>query len=196
MGIENLGVQLNYDRAHGEPIEGKYKGKQLLICGSGWCIWDDLAQIQPGSFDIMAVNDIGMHLPYRIEHWYSNDKIMLPKWVAARRPRYKKDFEESIKTHSCVGGAKYTWPWPGHGTSSLNACYTGLALGYDLIVLAGIPLDDGGHYFDPPWVKTNFARECSERPEGPRFWRTAAKNVFDGKVKSLSGRTKDLLGSP
>ena len=92
------------------------------------------------------------------------------------------------------------WPWPGHGTSSLNGCYTGLALGYDEIVLCGAPLDDSGHYFDPPTWHTNFVREIPDVDRGgviqPRYWSEAKARIFDGKVKSMSGRTRDLLGAP
>lgn len=179
------------------PKHKKCEGKLLIVAG-GRCVWDDISQLNVNNYDVMCVNDIIMHFPYRINHAYSNDHIWLPKWIAARRPRYVKDFHENIVTHTCgIGsGSMSIWPWPGHGTSSLNACYTGLALGYDEIVLAGAPLDDSGHYFDPPDVRTNFIREVPARGEDiniPRYWQGAVA-TFAGRVKSLSGRTKNLLG--
>lgn len=190
MTLEDLGVKLNYPDF--KPCSGK-----LLIVASGRCVWDDLeryARDQEIHFngDVMAVNDVGMHLPCELTHWYSNDWKMLPKWVEARRPRFKKKYGP-VQTHSCYGGAKYVWPWPGHGTSSLNAVYTGLALGYDEIVLAGVPLDNSGHYFDPPWVNSNFSNEVPNKGGQLRYWN---RQIFEGKVKSLSGRTRELLGSP
>lgn len=176
------------------PKLKKYFEGKLLIVGGGRCVWDDLQRISVNNYDIMCMNDIIMHLPYRINHVYSNDDKMLTNWVAARRPRYKKDFEENILKHTCQTGNCIVWPFPGHGSSGLNACYTGLALGYTEIVLAGVPLDDSGHYFDPPWVKTNFVKEVGMRDGEIKFWANAKRNIFNGKVRSLSGRTKELLG--
>lgn len=171
---------------------------ELLIVGSARCVWEDLEKYpNDGHYyrvpDVMCINDMIMHFPGRIIHGYSNDHHMLPNWVAARRPRFKKDLSESIYLHSCYG-AKYTWPWPGTGSSGLNACYTGLALGYEQITLAGVPLTDEGHYFDPPWKKTNFTREVPNRNDTIRYWETG-KIIFNGRVRSLSGRTRDLLGA-
>lgn len=186
--FESIGLSKNQ-----LPKVKTFEGK-LLIVGGGRCVWDDLQKISTNDFDIMCVNDIIMHLPYRINHAYSNDHYMLPNWISARRPRYKKDFEENILVHTCQTGGGIVWPWPGHGSSGLNAVYTGLALGYTEIVLAGIPLDDSGHYFDPPWVKTNFVKEVGLRDGEIKYWSNAQKHIFNGRVRSLSGRTKELLG--
>lgn len=170
----------------------------LVIVGSARCVWEDLSKINFRSHDVMCLNDMIMHFPGELSHVYSNDHRWLPKWLEARRPRYVKDFQKTPVVHTCQTGASTmkVWPWPGHGSSGLNACYTGLALGYERIILCGIPLDDSGHYFDPPWVKTNFNKEVPEKNGEPRYWENAAKQYFDGKVKSMSGRTKDLLGAP
>lgn len=191
MGIENLGISKNqYPK-----MMGKYSGS-LVICASGRCVWDDLEalglHIRQGSWSVMAVNDVVMHIPLRVDHAYSNDHISLDYWVQARRPRYKRDYHENIIKHTCKSGmsTQIIWPLPGYGTSSLNAVFCGLCLGYDRIVLCGCPLDDSGHYFDPPWVSTRFAKE------GHRDnWKTSKQRIFDGKVRSMSGFTRDLLGS-
>ena len=171
------------------PEAGTERGI-LVVCASGWSIWEDLEKVGlkngfEQNFDIMAVNDVGMHLPYRIKHWYSNDLEMLPHWRKARRPRFgtEETKSENIKLHSCNSN----WGWPGGGTSTLNAVMTGLALGYEKIYICGAPLDNLGHYFDPPWVSTNFARSG-----GLREWE-ARKPYFEGKVVSMSGNTKRIL---
>lgn len=161
----------------------------VVILGSGRHVWDDLENAA-GWKEAICVNDVGMHFPGLVKHWYSNDIHMLPRWIAARRPRYVRDFGPVIETHSCTLGARHIWPWPGHGSSSLNAVFTALALGYEKIVLCGVPLDDNGHYFDPPWVTTNFAREGTVR-----HWRLMAPK-FEGRVKSMSGISREILGAP
>ncbi|MFQ5622443.1 MAG: hypothetical protein ACE5FS_03505 [Paracoccaceae bacterium] len=165
-------------------LAGAFSGR-LTIAGGGRCVWSDLEGHWNG--DVMCVNDIGMHFPGQVRHWYSNDAKMLAKWSAARRPLLVARQERAILHHSCNPGHIH-WPWPGHGSSGLNAVYTGLGLGYDEIFLAGMPLDDSGHYFDPPWVKTNFVREVPER-----YWIRARDHIFKGRVKSLSGRSKEIL---
>lgn len=181
-------------------IKIRNQQETLVICASARCVWDDLKKINWSSHDIMCVNDLVMHFPGVVKHAYSNDRHMLPRWVAARRPQYVDKFPGDIYVHTCNGGeGLYVWPFPGHGTSSLNAVYVGLAMGYENIILAGMPLDNSGHYFDPPigWdsqVYSNFSNEVADRDGLPRYWDMAAKDIFGGRVKSLSGRTKDLLG--
>ena len=189
MGINRLGINLS-----GMP-EVKPRSGILVIVGSARCVWDDLDKVlsNDGNYyrrgpDIMCLNDMVMHFPGEVDHAYSNDDVWLPKWIAARRPRTEKDHPTAILQHTCQKGkgTQLVWPWPGHGTSGLNAVYTGIALGYDQIILAGVPIDGSGHYFDPTWKQTNYEPQA-------RYWKNAKQTIFDGKVKSLSGQTKEIL---
>ena len=80
-----------------------------------------------------------------------------------------------------------------HGSSALFAALAGVAMGYDRIVLAGCPLDTGGHwYFEPEgpetlgpiWLGVDFAAwiDFSLMPEAR-------------KVRSMSGYTARILGT-
>lgn len=185
---------------HFPDIAGKFSGT-LLIVGGGRCVYDDLQRTgypnNPDAFHVMCINDIYMHFPGPVDHFYSNDARFMPNWLAARRELLEREFsgKRKLHTHSMIGGARYRWPWPGHGTSALSATYTGLALGYEKIILCGVPLDDSGHYFDPPWRKTNFGVEVADQDGEPRYWKKRM-DIFRGRVFSMSGRTKALLGSP
>lgn len=197
MGLEALGLNLDgCPRRKDKPLVGSESG-EVIVCGSGRCVWDDLGQLAPNqNTHFMCVNDVGMHLPYPVRHWYSNDDLWLARWSQARRPMYAKNVDPRpplLHTHSKGTSSMNIWPWPGHGTSGLNAVYTALALGYDSVVICGIPLDDTGHYFDPPWIRTNFTREAADRDGEPRYWSVAKKRIFEGRVRSMSGRTKALL---
>jgi len=68
-------------------------------------------------------------------------------------------------------------------------------LGYEEIILCGIPLDDAGHDGEPPWRRTNFTREVAGQINNPenRFWKEARLKVFEGRVRSMSGRTREWL---
>jgi hypothetical protein len=187
MGLEELKAQGDFPNF--TPCQGS-----LVICASGASIWDDFysfacdAWVQP--FDIMCVNDMGMHFPHSIKHWYSNDFEMLPRWARARRPQFQgTPRNEKAILHSCYpcdGALK--WPWHGGGTSTLGAVFTGLALGYNEVIVCGAPLDNGPHYFEPPHFKTNF-----EQSGGFRMWQDARQRYFEGKVKAISGNLKRIL---
>ena len=68
----------------------------------------------------------------------------------------------------------------------------GLALGYNKIILAGVPLDGSGHFFDPPDKETKqFSGQNIDLE-----WKWANDKYIKGRVKSLSGRTKEWFGEP
>ena len=200
MPVLNLGEA---ESAYPTGMLDKFNGKRLLIVCGARCVWDDLASIavkpdaDNGGYDVMCVNDIVMHYPGRVLHFYSNDHRWMANWINARRELMIRKFGPIQYTHSCRTGGQYSWPWPGHGTSALGAVYTGLAMGYDRIVLAGVPLDDAGHYFDPPWKKSNFLQEIGTMDSGAMmYWQGAKSKVFNNKVRACSGRTRTLLGAP
>lgn len=194
-------------------ISGTYEGKKLVICGDASCVWDDLERLglrcdhRRGSvatdqYDIMTVNKMVEVMPADIEHAYSNEPTLLNKFIAARRSEYTLEFKGPKHTHSVREGVDHKWPWCGQGTSALGATIVGVGLGYDQIILCGIPLDDGPHNGEPPWRKTAFATSEACGPKDAGFnglnthWKRAIELGFDGKVKSMSGRTKIWLGEP
>jgi hypothetical protein len=70
----------------------------------------------------------------------------------------------------------------------------GIGLGYERMVLCGIPLDDGPHNGEPHWRKSSFTNEAADSDDGMnRHWKRARDLAFKGRVKSMSGRTKDWL---
>jgi hypothetical protein len=181
-------------------IAGTYSGLCFVIA-SAKCVWEDIEKAglkmnDDDTYDVILVNDIILHYPGRVEHAYSNNHGYLPKWTEARRDQYLTRWGNVRNTHSNKVGGKHTWPWPGHGTSSLNAVYTAIGLGYTDIRLCGIPLDNSPHYFEPWWMTTNFEQIVHDRDGRMKYWENARDNIFNGRVKSYSGRTKALLGEP
>lgn len=203
-----------YLRELGRPtglpeIAGQYEGKSVVIVGDARCVWDDLeafgcrCDLRRGSvakegWDFLTVNRAIETFPGAIEHCYSNEPTILKTFIAARRHEYRSEFGGPRHMHSMNDGVKWRWPWGGWGTSGLGAALTAIGLGYERIVLAGMPLDDGPHNGEPPWRKTNFMREAANTVEGgmPKHWERGMRLAFDGKVKSLSGRTRGWLGAP
>jgi hypothetical protein len=181
---------------------GRFSGP-LLIMGSGRVatgdarvyetVWDDYAKVRPWKGEIMAVNDIGMHLHERVRHWVTLHAEYMPGWMAFRRGHlYGSGDQPMVHSNKARPGVDVVWPMGQlGGTSGLYACFVGLMLGYSEIVLAGVPMTGSGHYFDPPWVGSQFQDRANEL-----VWKWANLNVFEGRVKSLSGLTKEWLGEP
>jgi len=191
-------------------IAGSCKGKNIVVCGDASCVWDDLekfgcadtstfkGRIKKDGWEFMAINKIGETFPGHLHHWYSNQPNYLNTFIAARRPEYAPEFSPFWVTHSCNSGADYRWPWHGGGTSGLGGTLVAVALGYDRVMLCGLPLDDSPHNGEPHWRKSNFTREASGSINNDQntYWKRAIAEGFDGKVKSMSGRTKEWMGAP
>lgn len=192
-------------------IAGTYKGKSLIICGDAHCIWDDLqafgcadrscprGKVWKSGWHFMGVNKIVETFPGDMEHAYSNEPNTLLRFLAARRVEYTREFNVPQETHSISKGVKWTWPFGGHGTSGLGAALTAIGLGYDHIVLAGMPLDDSAHNGEPPWRRSCFESSEAAGPLGggmDSHWKQAKGLAFEDKVRSLSGRTRDWFGAP
>lgn len=192
-------------------IAGKYAGKQLAICGDAACVWADLEKLGcrvnggnarrgglGGPWDFMTINKLVETFPGNIEHAYSNEWTLLERFISCRRTEYKREFDGPRHTHSCAGGAKWIWPWGGHATSGLGATIAGAGMGYDLVVLCGVPLDDGPHNGEPPWRRCTFTNEAAVSGDSGinRYWQKARDMAFNGRVKSMSGRTREWLGAP
>ncbi len=165
-------------------------------------MWDDLEKCKQeigwaNVWHVMCVNMAIVFYPFRFEHAFSNHSNKVKPWVDARDVKWENQFGRP-KMHTGHRNACECLQWPllNHGTSGLNAIYAGLCMDYQEIWLVGLPLDNSGHFYDPPWLKTNFEKEVRDTPLGIKYWAWAAEKCFDGRVKSFSGRTRELLGSP
>lgn len=191
-------------------IAGQYAGKNLVLCGDAACVWDDLegfgcrsvgtgrGAVWKSGWHFMTVNKLVETFPGDIEHAFSNEPNTLKRFIDARRVEYRREFNMPQETHSITPGCKWTWPWGGHGTSGLGACLTAVALGYDRIVLCGMPLDNSAHNGEPHWRKCHFTTSeaaANVQTGINQHWKNARDAGFDGKVRSMSGRTLDWLGN-
>lgn len=134
----------------------------------------------------MAVSQVGMFLP-GITHWYSTHAEMFQHWFPVRRLECGKG---AYLTHSKHAPADVIWPLGAKyaRTSGLAAAIVGCELGYDEVVLAGLPADDGGHFYP----SDRFEEYGQDRY---RFlWEALRDNYFNGRVTSLSGNTREWLG--
>lgn len=176
--------------------------RDLLIVGTGRNVWEEVRGL-PEMRHVMCVNDMGMYWPGYVRHWYSNDTEQLIHWSKGRRRGHVQLYGSGWGLHSCFkrNGPEYEnvhyWPLPGHGSSGLVSILVGLAMGYTNITVAGVPLDNSGHFYDPPdnsqlryesrpW--TNFTHETTDRII------ERCLPLFKHKVFPLSGRLRAALG--
>jgi len=177
---------------------GAFRGR-LLIMGSAPCLWDDVLayEVQAGEHDKMVVNLVGVIYEGVFQHWASchmdvpvfhRDNIRQSSDM-----RQGNDIRASVYMHGRGGLVKpdiYSWGISSRGSSGMFAVEVAVALGYDEITLAGIPLDDSGHFYSPRNKWDNF-----HTPSLHKIWETR-KPFWHGKVKSMSGWSRSLLGGP
>lgn len=190
---------LRYVNPQGElPGIAGTKSGPLLVCCTAACVWDDLRSFNYDGYDVMAIADMMTYFPGPLAHGVSLHDDWMMSYAFQQFYRGSHANWPPMKTHSGISTKKNDWVkyvWPLHrdgGTSGLFGVLIGLLMGYDRIVVAGSPLDDGPHFWEPPWIK----REFYGRPTILKEWERARDAVFDGRVKSLSGNTRELLGAP
>ncbi len=158
----------------------------LLIVGGAACVWEDLRWAGSQNWDsVMAVNDIANYLDGPIHHITSCHPEKMP-FFSFKNP------EAETHAHYPGPGVKHVWPlMRDGGTSGLFGIFVGLLMGFERIVLAGIPCDGQGRFFESQDKPHNLFGLDIAFQEWER-----AFHICQGRVKSLSGRTRQLLGSP
>jgi hypothetical protein len=174
----------------------RFQGKAMVL-GSGRSIWDDLSRFNHKGYGVVAVNNMTLHYRDQVDHSVSMHPDEPELWRKLRKIYNCLPCE--LITHSPVptnqkSETDYTWYFEKGqgGTSGLFAVMLALALGYDRVVLCGMPLDDLGHFYDPP----NHRDGCFRSDFIHSEWNEVNKLYFNNRVKSLSGWTRNLLGEP
>ena len=173
---------------------GKHSGP-CIVAGTGRCVWQDSYGLDMG-LPVITVNDMVMYWPGRVSHAYSHDEKQLVHWVEGRRRWLQTAYGRPQALHTCepcrVSGVT-SWPFPTMGGSGVAACHLALALGFDEVIAVGLPMDNSGHFYDPPdsmhkdrkW--SNFVNETPDRII------LNAKEFYSGRVTPKSGRFRELL---
>ena len=146
----------------------------------------DIAQIPQGWANcIVAVNDIGAELPH-VDHWATLHPEHFPKWerdaIASDYVKWSVPYPKG--DHRGQWTDRHADHWG--GTSGMFGARVALAIGAAEVVLAGVPMEKGPHYFGgAEWEPTEFYLRDWERH----------KTKLE-RVRSLSGWTRELLGAP
>ncbi len=170
---------------------------ELLIIGDGAGLPDDLAAYGPHHRgDVMAVNMSGLLLPRPIDHWVTSHPEL---FFAGRHLRLGFYGDAEFLCHSAKWDVnadiywRFTGGYEAQNSGSL-AVAVALGLGYgrreSRIVIAGMPLDGSGHYFDP-----GPRRYHSHQRARPAFVRMHEEGRLSN-VRAVSGWLAELLGKP
>ena len=170
----------------------------LAVLGSARCLWDDVRRLGEFRGDWLAINTVGCFIEWPLQHWASLHPEFFSAWATLREPIIRNGRAEAnvhnveFHSHKTVSDWRVrAWPQypPTPGTSALFAAKVGLALGYERVILCGVPLDGTGSFYHSPWREQKFFHERKWREP----WVQAAQD-FGGRVRSMSGYTAELLG--
>ena len=174
--------------------------KRLAIIGSAVNFFDDFIELVrlKGVMDNMGINDIPCYFDIQYKHWVSLHPERFQFWKPLCGYRIESDGQEKkLKTTSKVqthGHEKWpevdqVWSFPPGGSSGLFAVRVALALGYQEVYLCGVPMDA-----TPRFTQTHSPRKPDYGiSEGIQYWEDSLP-FLRGRVFSMSGRTKQLLG--
>lgn len=161
--------------------------QKLIVLGGGHTLWMDLSQVPDlGERAVIAVNDAGAAYRGHIDYWISLHPEKLPGWMKTRKGNqdYLTVSRAERKGARIDQVVRELW----RGSSGLYAVqYAVKNLHSDEVVLCGVPMTPTGHFFEQtPWG------HCEKYRQG---WQSALPDI-KGRVTSLSGWTRDLLGPP
>lgn len=177
---------------------------RVVIVGGAACVWQDLAAAEKlVDFDIViAVNDAGAAFPGIVDYWVTLHPEHFPAWLKARADRGYAPPLHTVahEGHSGIGrrngiATSMLWPYTWPGSSGLFAVEFALKfLEARKIVLCGVPMDKRQH-FPGALMHPDPNRVWIGADGFWTAWQPAVEHMKD-RVRSMSGRTRDLLGEP
>lgn len=188
--------------------------RKALIVGCARSVWDEVKAAQELCiFDATyCVKSAGIHWPGKFDVWVTLHPEAIDDYEAERKKLGFPGGYEIVSTLDGLVGMhkgkgknirrKLDYRWPGMNASASSGIFAvkvAMDDGYERIVLAGIPMDkDAGHFL--PGTRT----VNKETVRGPQWLHRdsfmpgfeIAKKFMAGKVRSMSGHTAKVLGSP
>lgn len=173
---------------------------KALVLGGGADVFAEVAETErlfgPDWWNIVvAANDVACHWPRRLDAICTLHPEKMGGWREVRAANGYPPATEHIGRHGRMTKAlDRTIRHPfGNGSSGLLAVAVALDLGATKCVLCGVPM-----------TRTPYFAESDVHPQGRTFsganshWKKWLHHgaKLDGIVKSMSGRTRDLLGAP
>lgn len=176
--------------------------KTALVVGCSAVVWNEVRAARElcDFASVYCVKAAGIHWPAKFKTWVTLHPEFMDQYEKERHAlglpngyEIVAPLTSEVGMHGKKGNIhrRVSYRWPGMTSSASSGIYAAkVALddGYDRVVLAGVPMQkDGGHFTrGKPWLLV----DC--------FTPGLLKAVpfMAGKVKSMSGRTMELLGNP
>lgn len=174
---------------------------RCIVLGTAPCMWDDLRGLlsHGASWDVIAVNNAGAIYLNPIVAWVSLHADSLEKLVLLRE-----------KAGGNMDATVWGWVTPGHearlphvtpwtlgwveGTSSMMGLRAAMYMGYQRIVLCGVPLDDTGCLREDRNLPVSF-HSVGGYSRFRDSW-VPQKHLIRHCARSMSGWTQEFLGAP
>lgn len=167
--------------------------KTAIVLGGGETLHQDLEDLNLKYEGVLACNEAGAIWPGQLDAWVTLHPNKFGTWISQRKDNghpkalglWAHNKRAGIEVHS----TKYMFP--GQARSGSSGCFAAkvalLDMGFDRVVLCGIPMTPRPHFFDNKnWrAADGFRRAWQELPM-----------VYRNKMRSMSGWTRVLLGSP
>jgi len=184
--------------------------KRGIILGTAPSMWTDLLQFRAQfdsdrEWDLIAVNGAGFLYEEPIDLWVSVHGNHLVKWVRKRHDLgYDMDFAAygNFGRYENIPDGITAWNKPhGNGSSGLFAVLVALELGYERLVLCGVPLEGQRRY---GYGNPNDKSEPDENglvtgDTDYKHYRTGwykRRGALEEHVRSMGGWTAEYLGEP
>ncbi len=178
---------------------------KALLLGGAETLWSDVQAVEtligrPWDGAVIACNDAGVHWPRFLDHWCTLHPEQFrtwpdggPGWLEQRTELGHPDgyVTWARRTPKLVDRLCNTW---GGGSSGLLCVAVAEKVGVTHAILCGIPMEATPHFNDhhrtgrDPWPSADSHWRAWERPN--------ARRRMETWVRSMSGRTRALLGAP
>lgn len=139
-------------------------------------------------YSLIACNHAARDEPGRVDHWVTMHAELLPMWMKERAKHRRPPAGQLWTARHRPSKVQSTPIESWGGSSGLLCVAVAFQLGFEKIILAGIPMQKLLRHYDDsrPWMEA--------RQYWPAWERRMAQ--MRGRVKSLSGWTLEQLGEP
>lgn len=179
------------DKAH---LLSRPRKPILMLVGDGACVFDDIEEFWSYGLDhdVGCINNIAKAFPCDFEHFFagdSHDRDMREVCVSLNNTEVLSHCYNPMSETFAIRWFKENAGW--FGTTAMFAMIAGLRLGYLRIVLAGIPMNACGRWYESDFERGNY-------DHGVHLWRWKQFRwrPWASFVRSMSGLTAEILKKP
>lgn len=167
-----------------------------LILGGASCVWQDVeAALRLGEFEaVIACNDVGTAWAGPLDAWVTLHPEHMASWLSQRAargyPAAKKIVYHEAKQDAPPPDLVTPYNWHRHHKSASSGIFSAkvaIELGVTRGVLCGVPLTMTPHFNDNgEWAAASSFHDGLDH----------AAPFLKDNIRSMSGRTKEVLGEP